>query len=112
MKAYGTLPIGFQSVDQNRRYRRPLSQRLHWNRYNSKQYRRHEQDYYESTLRPFLMYRNEELLDDRPDRDEKLRAWSDAFMTSTVNPSGVLESEADFSAPRAVGQATRNQRKK
>ena len=32
MRAYGTIPIGFPALDQNRRYRRPLAQALHWNR--------------------------------------------------------------------------------
>ena len=61
MKAYGTIPIGYPAKTQNKRYRRPLEQCLHWNKYEPKQYRTHSQvDFYESTLRPFAMYRNEE----------------------------------------------------
>jgi nitroreductase len=111
MKAYGTVPIGYPSVEQNRRYRRPVAQSLHWNQYQPKQYRRHEQvDFYESTLRPFAMYRDEEMIGDWPDRDEKLGAWYDAFATANANPTGVLEDRADFSKPRVVGQATKRRK--
>ena len=113
MKAYGTIPIGYPSVEQNRRYRRPLAQCLHWNGYQPQQYRRHEQvDYYESTLRPFAMYRDEENVDSWPDRDEKLGSWHDAFATAIANPSGALEPKADFSGPRIAGQATKRRQKK
>lgn len=111
MKAYATIPIGYPSVEQNRRYRRPLSQLLHWNRYQPRQYRRHEQvDFYESTLRPFAMYRDEESVDNWPDRDEKLGPWYDAFATANVNTSGLLQDEADFSKPRVTGQATKRRK--
>lgn len=112
MKAYGTIPIGYPSVQQNRRYRRPLGQTLHWNRYQATQYRRHEQvDFYESALRPFAMYRDEETVDAWPDRNEKLGPWVDAFATAVANPSGVIEEQADFSKPRIAGQATKRRRK-
>lgn len=112
MKAYGTIPVGYPSMEQNRRYRRPLAQTLHWNRYQPQQYRRHEQvDFYESTLRPFAMYRDEESVDRWPDRDEKLGQWVDAFATAVTNPSSVVEEEADFSKPRIAGQATKRRRK-
>jgi nitroreductase len=108
MRAYGTIPIGYPSVEQNRRYRRPLPQTLHWNKYHPEQYRRHDQvDFYESTLRPFAMYRDEERIDSWPDRDEKLGAWDSAFATAIANPSGALEERADFSKPRVKGRATR-----
>ena len=111
MKAYGTIPIGYPSVEQKHRYRRPLSQSLHWNHYHPQQYRRHEQvDFYESTLRPFAMYRDEELVSSWPDRDEKLGAWYDAFATAIANPSGVLEDRADFSKPRMTGRATKRRK--
>jgi nitroreductase len=111
MRAYGTVPIGVPAADQNRRYRRPLAQTLHWNNYQPRQYRRHDQvDFYESTLRPFAMYRDEETVDAWPDRDEMLGSWKEAFATAIANPDGALEPEADFSKPRIIGQATKRRR--
>lgn len=111
MKAYGTIPVGYPAAAQNRRYRRPLDQALHWNRYQPGQYRTHAQvDFYESTLRPFAMYRDEESMETWPDRAAKLGDWGDAFTTATANPSGDLEAEADFSKPRTIGQATKRRR--
>jgi nitroreductase len=111
MKAYGTIPIGYPAADQNRRYRRPLDQLLHWNGYQPKQYRRHEQvDFYESTLRPFAMYREEESMDAWPDRDEMLGKWAAAFTGPVTNPEATLEPEADFSSPRVIGQATKRRK--
>ncbi len=108
MKAYGTIPIGYPVASQDRRYRRPLDQVRHWDRYNPEQYRRHEQvDFYESTLRPFAMYRDQEDLHDWPDFDEKLGDWADAFTDARANPSAQLEKEADFSKPRTSGKATK-----
>jgi nitroreductase len=112
MKAYGTIPIGYPAVNQNRRYRRPLAQVLHWNQYQPRQYRQHEQvDFYESTLRPFAMYRDEESMDTWEDRDEILGTWKEAFTTIIANPEGKLQQEADFSKPRISGQATKRRTK-
>lgn len=112
MKAYGTIPIGYPAATQNRRYRRPLAQCLHWNGFQPGQYRTHAQvDFYESTLRPFAMYRDVETMDDWEDRDEKLGVWQAAFTTAEPNPSGALEPEADFSVPRVTGQATKRRLK-
>lgn len=112
MKAYGTIPIGYPAASQNRRYRRPLDQALHWNGYQPRQYRTHEQvDFYESTLRPFAMYRDAENMGDWEDRMEKLGDWDAAFTSGEVNPSGVLQPEADFSAPRGTGRATKRRKK-
>jgi nitroreductase len=91
-----------------RRYRRPLGQVRHWNRYEPRQYRPHEQvDFYESTLRPFAMYRDRENLQDWPDFKGKLGDWADAFASDAPNPDGKLEAEADFSEPRTKGRATK-----
>ncbi|MFO1114385.1 MAG: nitroreductase family protein [Beijerinckiaceae bacterium] len=112
MKAYGVVPIGYPAIDQSRRYRRPLEQVLHWNRYEPTKYRRHEQvDYYESTVRPFAMYRDDESMDQWPDKEEKLGPWLSAFTTAIANPGAVLEDQADFSQPRSEGQATKRRRK-
>lgn len=112
MKAYGTIPIGYPAASQNRRYRRPLEQALHWNGFQPQQYRPHDQvDFYESTLRPFAMYRDDESLDAWEDRAEKLGQWDAAFTGPRPNPSGALEPEADFSAPRTAGRATKRRNK-
>ncbi len=112
MRAYGTIPIGYPAASQNRRYRRPLEQTIHWNRYQPTQYRRHEQvDYYESTVRPFAMYRDDESMDRWDDRDEKLGPWLDAFTSGVTNPSGELQEKADFSKPRVTGRSTKRRRK-
>ena len=108
MKAYGTIPIGYPLATQNRRYRRPLKQLIHWNRYEPTQYRTHDHvDYYESTLRPFIMYRDEESVDDWPDTQEKLGDRYEAYAGQITNASGELEETADFSSPRTSGQATK-----
>lgn len=108
MKAYGTIPIGYPAATQNRRYRRPLEQSLHWNGYHADQYRTHAQvDFYESTLRPFAMYRDDERMEDWEDRAEKLGDWDQAFTGNLANPDGTLEPEADFSKPRTIGKATK-----
>lgn len=112
MKAYGTIPIGYPAVDQDRRYRRPLDQVIHWNGYNAAQYRRHAQiDFYESTLRPFAMYRDVESMEAWPDAEERLGEWRGAFTTPLSNPEARLEPEADFSKPRVSGQATKRRDK-
>ena len=113
MKAYGTIPIGYPVKSQDRRYRRPLDQVRHWNRYRSAQYRPHAMvDFYESTIRPFAMYRDRENLRDWPDFEAKLGDWADAFTTASPNPDGKLEDEADFSRPRTAGPATKARRRR
>lgn len=108
MAAYGTIPVGYPVATQDRRYRRPLDQVRHWNRYDAHQYRQHEQiDFYESTLRPFAMYRDSEHLEDWPDAEAKLGDWYEAFTSAMANPDGKLQAEADFSKPRTTGRATK-----
>jgi len=112
MKAYGTIPIGYPVKSQDRRYRRPLEQMRHWNRFQPTQYRPHEQvDFYESTVRPFAMYRDKERMQDWPDTTAKLGPWEHAFISSTPNPGGQLQDAADFSKPRTIGQATKARRR-
>ena len=108
MVAYGTIPIGYLVADQDSRYRRPLGQCLHWNGYHAGQARPNAQvDFYESTLRPFAMYRDRERIEDWPDMDEKLGPWADAFTGPRPNPDATLPEAADFSAPRTSGRATK-----
>ena len=111
MKAYGTIPIGYPAKTQNKRYRRPIEQCLHWNKYEPKQYRTHNQvDFYESTLRPFAMYRDEEQMENWPDFEEKLDIWGDAFSTQNCNMSGKIERKQNFSKPRTEGRSTRRRK--
>jgi nitroreductase len=112
MKAYGTIPIGIPVAEQDRRYRRPLEQVRHWNRYDPMKYRIHAQvDFYESTLRPFAMYRDQENMRDWSDFEEKLGIWEEAFTGARPNPSGEIEGQTDFSAPRTQGKATKARRR-
>jgi nitroreductase len=89
MAAYGTIPIGYPAKDQALRYRRPLGQVVHWNRYDPKKYRPTGMiDYYVENLRPFAMYRHTERMEDWEDMEEKLGPWKDAFTSEVANPSG------------------------
>lgn len=112
MRAWGTVPIGYPAADQDSRWRRPLGQVLHWDGYDARRYRPHGVvDFYESTLRPFAMYRDEADMRAWPDFAEKLGPWAEAFAGETANPAGALEPEADFSRPRAEGKATKARRR-
>ncbi|MBK7137257.1 MAG: nitroreductase family protein [Rhodocyclales bacterium] len=92
MEAVGTIPIGYPQKDVSLRYRRPLQQVTHWNRYQPEKFRTQAQiDYYVERLRPFAMYRGLERMEDWEDCDEKLGPWKDAFTTTAPNPSGKLE---------------------
>jgi hypothetical protein len=48
-------------------------------------------DHYLGRLRPFLMYRNTESVEDWEDAREKCGDWYDAFSSPEPNPSGQLE---------------------
>ena len=48
-------------------------------------------------------------MDAWPDRDEMLGEWKEAFTGTIPNPNGALEPEADFSKPRIIGQATKQE---
>ena len=111
MKAYGTIPIGYPAENQDKRYRRPLEQCFHLDKYNVNQYRTHGQvDFYESTLRPFAMYRDIENIQNWDDCDEKLGNWKDAFSTKNTNKTGKFESEENFTKPRSEGRSTRRRK--
>jgi hypothetical protein len=116
-----TLAVALSDVDEGLRHDpdwlsggrsepplpRPLGQLPHWNSYQPHQYRAHAQvDFYESTLRPFAMYRDEESMNTWSDRDEMLKRRSQ----NVTNPDGVMEAEADFSRPRIIGQATKRRK--
>jgi len=69
-------------------------------------------DFYESTIRPFAMYRDREDLRDWPDFRKRLGDWAEAFTAAHPNPGGKLEAEADFSRPRTAGPATKARRRR
>ena len=56
------------------------------------------------------MYRDDEFMNAWPDRDEMLGEWKAVFRNSVTNPGDSLESEADFSKPRVVDQATKRRK--
>lgn len=90
--AYGTIPIGYPSKDVSYRYRRPLEQLVHWDRFEPTQYRSQKLiDFYNNQLRPFAMYRNDENASDWEDVDEKLAGWKEAFTGRITNPSGEFD---------------------
>ena len=76
MKAYGVVPIGYPAIDQSSRYRRPLEQVLHWNKYEPRQYRRHDQvDYYgKLTSRADVLKDKERYVARWPVRSYRLRS--------------------------------------
>ena len=91
LRAYGTIPIGFPAKDVSSRYRRPLQQVVHWNRYEAEKFRTDEQvRFYLESLRPFAMYRNKSELGEWEDFEERLGEWKQAFTTDCTNPSGKL----------------------
>ena len=88
MQAIGTIPVGYPEKDVGLRYRRPLDQLVHWNRYHTEQYRSDEMvDFYVRKLRPFAMYRGHEDLGEWQDADQKLGAWKQAFTTAKPGAS-------------------------
>ena len=80
MEAVGTIPVGYPEKDVGSRYRRPLTQVVHWNGWHSEQARPDAMlDHYVDRLRPFAIYRGCEDMRDWDDADEKLGAWKQAF---------------------------------
>ena len=92
LSACGTIPVGYPKKDVRMRYRRPLDQLVHWNGYEPTQFRPQGMlNHYLGRLRPFLMYRTTESIEDWEDAREKCGDWYDAFSSSEPNPSGQLE---------------------
>ncbi len=90
--ACGTIPIGYPKKDVRLRYRRPVAQLVHWNGYVARQFRPQGMlDHYLGRLRPFLMYRNTEMVEEWDDAQEKCGEWYSAFAGHEPNPSGRLE---------------------
>lgn len=84
MRAIGTIPIGVPEKDLASRYRRPLEQMVHWNRYEADKFRPDPMvDYYISDVRQFAMYRGAEDVSDWEDADKRLGRWRGAFTGAT-----------------------------
>jgi nitroreductase len=80
MRAVGTIPVGVPEKDLASRYRRPLAQMTHWNRYEAEKFRPDAMvDYYVSDVRQFAMYRGEEDAGEWEDADKRLGPWRRAF---------------------------------
>ena len=76
LSAIGTIPVGYPEKDLSRRYRRPLDQIVHWNRYDRGKLRPDGMiDHYVREVRPFAMYRGVENIRDWEDADEILGEW-------------------------------------
>ncbi len=91
LEAVGTIPVGYPEKDAAFRYRRPIEQVVHWNRYDPTKYRPQPMiDYYIDHLRPFAMYRHSERMEEWEDADRKLGPWKDAFTGPAPNPDGKI----------------------
>lgn len=90
-RPYGIVPIGYPAAEQQLRYRRPLGQLVHWNRYDQTKYRSQELiDYYVTHLRAFATYRGSEKMDEWHDFEERAGPWKDAFTGTITHPRGDL----------------------
>ena len=92
LRAVGTIPIGVPDKDVASRYRRPLEQMVHWNRYDPEKFRPQGLvDHYVADLRQFAMYRGEEDISRWDDADRRLGPWKDAYTGPRPNPGGRTE---------------------
>ncbi|MGH2915163.1 MAG: nitroreductase family protein [Solirubrobacteraceae bacterium] len=90
-RPYGTIPIGYPSRTPASKWRRPLEQVVHFNRFEPGQYRPQELvDHYVNEVRPFAMYRPYEEMREWSDFDERAGAFADAYTGRVTNPSGEL----------------------
>ena len=84
MRAVGTIPVGVPEKTLASRYRRPLTQMVHWNTYQPAQFRPDEMvDYYVSDVRQFAMYRDVEDPNAWDDAGKRLGPWREAFTGAT-----------------------------
>jgi nitroreductase len=91
LSAIGTIPIGTPEKDLGSRYRRPLGQLVHWNRYEPEKFRPDAMvEHYVAEVRPFAMYRGDEDATQWEDADKRLGQWKAAYASNVANPSGKL----------------------
>ena len=87
MRAVGTIPIGVPEKTLASRYRRPLAQMVHWNRYQPGQFRPDAMvDHYVTEVRQFAMYRDVEDPNAWDDADKRLGRWRTAFTSANAEP--------------------------
>ena len=69
------------------KWRRPLEQVVHFNRFEPTQYRPQELiDHYVEEIRPFAMYRPYERMEEWDDFAERAGAFADAYTGRVTNP--------------------------
>ena len=79
-RAIGTIPVGVPEKDLASRYRRPLEQMVHWNRYEPAQFRPEAMvDYYMSGCAPVRHVSGVEDPKTWDDADKRLGLWRAAF---------------------------------
>jgi hypothetical protein len=89
VRAVGTIPVGVPEKDLASRYRRPIEQMTHWNRYELEKFRPKAMiDYYVSEVRQFAMYRGMEDANLWDDAEKRLGPWREAFTGPNPNPEG------------------------
>lgn len=87
LRAIGTIPVGVPEKGLASRYRRPLAQMVHWNRYEPEKFRPDEMvDHYIEEVRQFAMYRGEEDVTKWDDADKRLGKWREAFTSDVIGP--------------------------
>ncbi len=92
LRAVGTIPVGVPEKDVAQRYRRPLAQMVHWNRYEPEKFRPQGMiDHYVEGVRQFAMYRGVEDANAWEDADKRLGPWRDAYTTPIANPGRKLD---------------------
>jgi hypothetical protein len=86
-RPYGTIPIGYPSRYPASKWRRPLEQVVHFNRFEPEQYRPQELvDHYVHEVRSFAMYRPHERMEDWEDFEERAGAFAPAYTGRVTNP--------------------------
>ena len=85
LRAVGTIPIGVPEKELASRYRRPLEQLVHWNRYEPEKFRPQAMvDHYVSDVRQFAMYRGEEDVAKWEDAEKRLGVWKAAYTGARI----------------------------
>jgi nitroreductase len=88
LRAVGTIPIGYPEKNLASRYRRPIGQMVHWNRYEPEKLRPNAMvDHYVREVRQFAMYRSAEDIATWDDADKRLGRWREAFTGDTPGRS-------------------------